>query len=69
MLLHFPGWMDLVPAHRRFMLCVLGCCSPGPGPSCVSSGHTLSRNKTQGQLLHTQAEVSVPPSPSWSRGP
>lgn len=37
-LLYFLGWADLVPAHRHFMLCVLGGSSPRPSPSCVSSG-------------------------------
>lgn len=37
-LLHFPGWMDSVQAHRRLMLCVLDRSSPRPNPSCVSSG-------------------------------
>ena len=37
-LLRFPGWADLVPACRHFVLYVLGDSPPRPSPSCVSSG-------------------------------
>ena len=56
-LLRFPGWADLVPAHRHFMLCVLGDAppSPSPSPSCVRSGPWCP--------LHQDREEAMPHSP------
>lgn len=54
-LLHFPGWADLVPAHRHFILCVLGDALPRPSLSCVRSGPWCP--------LHQDREEAMPHSP------